>query len=334
MKPKRNIEDLQPHEAVEVSTIKQAKKLLGWVEFQLPLPVYLSFSQCPIISEHQLGRSKVIYPATDYLPKKSKKASKKWVLEQIKQPIQDLYNTILQIKEEKFNEDLEKLEQSSIKLLEKLKLEGICNIKVKNAETVGGELEVGRWYNSVSGALWFITKINRLDNTIESYGFGQKGIWSDLCVRQLREYTPATPEQVKSALIKEAERRYPAKSRVDSLGGAKDVPAYPYEFSFKYMPELNILRTSDDCLLFDNGKWAEIIEQPKEIDFSVPGQLLSCNNSTLVVMTSGNHESTTFSGFVISDYDSVQKYKIGHYSNDWSKSKFKPYTGEPIILKP
>lgn len=76
------------------------------------------------------------------------------------------------------------------------------------------------------------------------------------------------------------------------------------------------------------------LEQPKEIDWSVPGQLVSCNNSTLIVMTSGNHKSTSFEGTVLFDSDNFQQYKVGVNSNDWSKSKFKPYTGEPIILNP
>lgn len=294
MKPKRRIEDLAIGEYIYCETKKQAKKLFTPLRFDTvhAEKCWIGRNMVGFFWQTEEINSGTEYPASDFLPKKSKKASKKWVLEQISK-----------------------------------------TLKVTDAETVRRELEVGKWYKHLGLPNVMVYCGNNSD---DNYGFDIEGVFENRIAapKYAKCWKPASPEQVKSALIKEAERRYPAKSRVDSLGGAKDVPAYPYEFSFKYMPELNILRTSDDCLLFDNGKWAEIIEQPKEIDFSVPGQLLSCNNSTLVVMTSGNHESTTFSGFVISDYDSVQKYKIGHYSNDWSKSKFKPYTGEPIILKP
>lgn len=74
----------------------------------------------------------------------------------------------------------------------------------------------------------------------------------------------ATEEEVFNALKKEAEKRgYKVGSRVKCLkdGEIENINEIDYDFYFDY----SRLWINEDCKIFDNGKWAEIISQPDEV---------------------------------------------------------------------
>lgn len=140
---------------------------------------------------------------------------------------------------------------------------------------------------------------------------------------------------LRMVLIAEAERRYEKDSVVDSLGFSKNVNVYPINYGYDYYTNINCLRTHDYCLLFDNGKWATIIDQPKEIDWSVAGQLvrLQSNYSKYIFITSGEYDNSLgrFTGTCMStDGDDCN---IGSICDDLPQNLYKLYT-EPFTINP
>lgn len=67
----KKIQDLKPNEAVEIRTIKQVRKLLGWTNINLHLPVYIRYDRgIKYVTSIETPSTTVIYPALDFLPKK------------------------------------------------------------------------------------------------------------------------------------------------------------------------------------------------------------------------------------------------------------------------
>lgn len=141
----------------------------------------------------------------------------------------------------------------------KLKIEKEC------PELFKSKLEVGKWYKAESHkAFMFINK--KTVAGIYGYGFDYKGNYTNewnAVFPLSSDYTLATEEEVKEALIKEAKKRgfkdwvkikplWETKASYWSLIGNK------FEFNFKD----NSLFLSS-CIFY-NGKWAEIISNPIE----------------------------------------------------------------------
>jgi len=214
--------------------------------------------------------------------------------------------------------------------------EDAAAIPVKDAEEVKSELEVGKWAKDpTTGESKFLFYIEDIDesgglNPIFSYGFNLHGNWSGKACRSrdILKWREATHEEVSAALIEEAKRRgYKEGVVVSELGFTKSGAIEANGFNFE--SDLNMLLLGNS-VIFDNGQWAEIVEQPKEIDWSVPGQLV-VNEKNYVWLTSGEHEGRNFEATYMRHGDGAA-YKVGHKSNDCVKKMFKPYTGEPIIL--
>lgn len=126
------------------------------------------------------------------------------------------------------------------------------------------ELEVGKWYkySDSEGFLFCITNVQ--NDGVEVYGFNSWGNWIDEGSYYSEYLIPATDKEVKDALIKEAKKR-----------GFKE------GVKFKSIVSGNIRKFTgfyfgsdeDECWLsndtvgciFKKGKWAEIIEEKKEI---------------------------------------------------------------------
>lgn len=113
------------------------------------------------------------------------------------------------------------------------------------------ELEVGKWYKHPNNKYpnWLVY----YGGNKKCYGFRTSGVWDYDYKNEWFEYlnaypmVEATPQEVESALIEEAKKRY---KNLDF----KNV---------KYLHEINELWTSSeyfDIQLFANGKWAEVIE--------------------------------------------------------------------------
>lgn len=76
-------------------------------------------------------------------------------------------------------------------------------------------------------------------------------------------------------------------------------------------------------------------EQPKEIDWSKPGQYVSTDDGLILMTLDGDSSGdNTFSAVVIQDNrNNYCHYDAGHKSDIWLKSNFKLHT-EPITINP
>lgn len=120
------------------------------------------------------------------------------------------------------------------------------------------ELEVGKWYKNKYNCLFCITEKD--DEKYRSYGFMQ-GKWKDYGEftneDDLSSNTEATPQEVETALIREAKKKgfldgahfkSPVSNWNDVCNGV-----------FRYNSELNELYSNGTCV-FSNGIFATIIE--------------------------------------------------------------------------
>lgn len=125
-------------------------------------------------------------------------------------------------------------------------------------------LEVGKWYkmpyfNSFIGCIKEYDK-----ERFYYYGLNTGGVWNNNDFYFLRDslLTPATDEEVESMLKKEAKKR----------GFKEGVYFNPVASASKskikkdwiFVDSVNLL-TNDGLEVFNNGKWATIVEQPKEM---------------------------------------------------------------------
>jgi len=209
---------------------------------------------------------------------------------------------------------------------------------LKDAEEVKPGLEVGKWYKGdvdKNIAVYFITEITGDD--FSAYGINYKGIWVDnkphFGLINCENIRLATEKEVSAALIKEAKRRYIGDIRI--LTPSKERREYDLKGLYAYEFIENSLWAKFvgySTLLFQDGQWAEIVEQPKEIDWSVPGQLVTNEDESIVWLLLEENEYDSFIGSVMYHSD-----KCVYDDNRWlrrsvSKDGLKPYTGEPIIL--
>jgi len=131
---------------------------------------------------------------------------------------------------------------------------------------IGEQFEVGKWYMGDDGLIFHITNITQFRNSFGGYGFGDNGNWfndkSDtIGVDDERE---ATPQEVESALIKEAKKRGFKEGCVydaTKLGHIEQTNCSIQGNNFEW--DENTLMI-DRWEIFRDGKWAEIVEEKKE----------------------------------------------------------------------
>ena len=127
-------------------------------------------------------------------------------------------------------------------------------LEVIEPETVNAKagLEVGRWY---TGGIILLGCYTGND---KCYGFFD-GEYSHKWRMSYPNYHPATEEEVKAALIKEAQRRYKVGDRlIDVLNGRKGDLEFIDEkrvFCF-YNDEKGPRLLNSGVYIFNNGKWA------------------------------------------------------------------------------
>lgn len=152
---------------------------------------------------------------------------------------------------------------------------------------VKDELEVGRWYKVIDKNGSFNNNEFALicfDNEKNpNYGFGfTREQWTnnflnlkDVVKRNTDLVVPATPEEVETALINEAKKRgFKDGVSINCLRGIKNVKptdkaCFVFVFNDNYL-------YYGGAKIFDNGKWATIIEQPTEMTVAEIEQKLGC----------------------------------------------------------
>lgn len=219
---------------------------------------------------------------------------------------------------------------------------------LKESEPIGNseQLEAGEWYIYPEGAIMY----NVADG--KGYGVNTLGVWCQRAHWLLKEdnglnYRLATNEEISAALIAEAKKRFKAGDVINGVSEREDHRAigcklldddFYVSFEQDIMPLSLHGRThvndhhknnSNPCL-FRNGQWAEVV-QP-EFDWSKPGQYVSDEYNNVLVTTGYHTVNGEFSGTVIHNTH-TPICGVGHYSSKWAKMRFKPYTGEPIVLK-
>lgn len=128
------------------------------------------------------------------------------------------------------------------------------------------ELEVGKWYTVENGCLFFLEKIT--DDWFKGYGFtSAKNYYNDFQEYKSKKLTIATDQEVETALINEAKKRGFKDGNYKCL----DFPTLTikncniYEYS-AYKNRLFLSSKGIYCnLIFNNGKWAEIISETIEL---------------------------------------------------------------------
>lgn len=158
---------------------------------------------------------------------------------------------------------------------------------------VKDELEVWKWYKNgdagYSNSIACVFEVSKEDkDAFSGYGFERNGKWAEDYDFGWASYNwiPATPKEVETALIAEAKKRgfeegvnivdlYNGKSKNDYVLISSD------DFEYEKVPCGKLqgkmaLRDSDGSILFVDGKWATIIEQPTEMTVAEIEAKLGC----------------------------------------------------------
>jgi len=148
------------------------------------------------------------------------------------------------------------------------------------------KLEVGKWYKSRANRLIYRT------GNYDNYGFCRNMIWkTDLMCYEPSNWKLATPQEVKTALISEAKKRGLTPENLKNINCVSkwnngDKQEYYNELSkFKYEHSTNSLWLVDgsylSICLFQNGTWAEIIEETRTIEIPLKDILATPNDLEL-----------------------------------------------------
>lgn len=331
----RKLKSLGLDEAIKVNTLAQAEwfiKKLYWddVKPQQLVGNYICQEYKGYFVWTDFLSCSTEYPASDFIkPKKSK-------FKTLEKRVEALENFIYSSEQQRgkstqeggnYNKGFEALEKS-IDQVNKTKL------------------QVGKWYKSKTPENPYILFIeSKEENKFTSYGISSDGNWIN------REASPlfienyindglieATPEEVESALIKEAEKiGFKEGVKVDRSMLPSPINE-PVELSigktnYRYFQNDNLL-DFNGYAIFHNGKWAEIVPNEEEtIDWSKAGQLveLKDHKPKVIMLTTGSYniDANCFSGIVVQE-DKI--FRFGEYSKHWGMSDFKPFKGE-LILK-
>ncbi len=127
-------------------------------------------------------------------------------------------------------------------------------------------LEVGKWYKTDDKTEFLINILDLGDLRYgKAYGFGNSGTWYDESRFGFRNLTPATDKEVETALIKEAKKRGFKEGVKYKTNGGTINKLKSNNFIYEYVSGVGMTIGTEDIWFFCNGKWAEIIEEPKTI---------------------------------------------------------------------
>lgn len=116
------------------------------------------------------------------------------------------------------------------------------------------ELEVGKWYKIPNTK--FLICITDLKEGL-AYGFNFKGDFKEETFFGFKGITEATPQEVQTALVREAVKRGYQKGVFCEFGTAKDIREIKSNFPV-YKEHRNGLYVENDEI-FVNGKWSPIV---------------------------------------------------------------------------
>lgn len=203
---------------------------------------------------------------------------------------------------------------------------------MKNQKTE--ELEVGKWY-------WVDRSKMTPNDTkslvvyqgqgISTYGFNHKdkfisryGLSNTFC-NPIYVYTKATHEEVEQALIKEAEKRYKVGDKVMCIAHNEELVIQNLHLTKQYLPDYNRLwygqNRNKAVVVFQDGKWAEIITEPKiDYDRLKTGSvvMVSNNGDQIFFDIDHNYPCTILnidSGYIIDRIGQLSKSNYKHTLN-------------------
>lgn len=125
------------------------------------------------------------------------------------------------------------------------------------------KFEVGKWYRSVRHPKG-IYCVKNTENK-ECYGFDLVGTWGNEWRLGTLEIRPATDEEVKEALIKEAKRRgFKEGVRFKSAWNGEEF-VFSEKRGYTQLDDTNLCNMGNGSVFYD-GRWAEIIEDKLELN--------------------------------------------------------------------
>lgn len=154
------------------------------------------------------------------------------------------------------------------------------NMKDEFPDVFEVKLEVGKWYKSDIGGLWFIEEFKDNGNTQTSFGINKYGDWQDRSyTRNSEGLIEATRQEVETALKNEAVKRYKVGDYIKLFSGnfgnlKKDGIDINKVSDKKFTVNINLKYVyCGNLVLYRDGIWAEIIptKTKKEAE-----ELLNC----------------------------------------------------------
>lgn len=130
-------------------------------------------------------------------------------------------------------------------------------------EILGLGLQIGKWYkNLIGNGLFYITKVT--DNKFYYYGFdlNKESYYNDWYLFSHVKLTPANNEEIETALIEEAKRRYKTNNIVKCKHHNWDTRIYEMLSFVFHENKLWSKSVFGNVCIFKDGKWAEVISNP------------------------------------------------------------------------
>lgn len=141
-----------------------------------------------------------------------------------------------------------------------LSAESVTTTIKQAEEELPQKLEVGKWYTyKESNYDWLM---NYQEEGTSCYGFNPNGSWrNDYIMSPGFNWKPATREEIRTALIKEAIKRGYTENNFKTLVG--DTSGFDTDFNFTYSDNVLFCKPEGDggVVVYKNGVWAEVIEE-------------------------------------------------------------------------
>lgn len=192
----------------------------------------------------------------------------------------------------------ERIAQLEKQMLEVLKKQEVTAEKFGKLPESKLKYGIGKWYIDFDDDLFFAESVNKQSFIGEFNGYyvnGDKGIWNT--TNQIKR--EATTKEIETSLVKEAIRiGFKEGARVTKHPELKKflrvLSKDDYHFSV-YQEQIRL--SYDDYILFQGGKWAEII---KEQPLTLNGHEVKIGGDTIRIGCKDNYNLEDFETFVSS----------------------------------
>lgn len=295
----KKLKDLKENEAIFIANKKEAKAILNLTKingsFRLNTENYVVENIGRFWWTNTISVDQIVLPASDFIKPKAKTSKRLKQLEKKVDYLSDFVaNMVFKKVGLKFSDSQTTYEPGGVHFpfneMPRLSREEVakrpdCFVKVNESGTglvfepdgnpEPKELEVGKWYKDArckdGRGLYFVEQVLDKDtNPVVSYGFNRIGYWSGSMERSdsILSFPKASKEEVESALIAEAERRgFKEGVQVKRLA-VEDTFNCSGNFYWSDNDGAGGLFDRQGVAIIQKGKWAEIIEQPKELTLS------------------------------------------------------------------